>query len=568
MNQTRAFLIFGWLMIATLLWMEWGREQAPQPTTTEATTPATDAGQVPAVPSVDGATAVPAADIPGADVPMAPGSQPPAKPAPANATPVVTVETDVLRVRMRGGEILSTELLNYAQDTEAGSPPVELLDDTAPGVFVARSGWTSTTGAAPGHATGFVPVGDERHYTLAEGQDTIEIPFAWTGPDGVTVRRTWTFDRHDYAVQVRDEVVNAGTAPWQAHVYRQLLRDAPPDRGSMFTNPESITFSGAAWYSPEEKYEKRAFADFVDDGPLDVQVTGGWVALSQHYFLAAWVPQPDQAALYAVDTGNGLYSIEARGPSFNLAPGQRAATEATLWLGPKLADRLEQVAPGLELALDYGIFTFLAKPIAWLLAKLHLLTSNWGWAIVLLVLIIKLMLYPLSAAQYKSAAKMRRFQPRVEQLKERYGDDKQKFQVALMELYKKEKINPVGGCLPVLVQIPVFLALYWVLLESVELRQAAWIPGWIDDLTARDPFFILPLLNIAVMWATQKLTPTPGMDPMQRKMMQFMPLIFGVMMVFFPAGLVLYWVTNGTLGLAQQWWNIKRYGDHAPANKG
>ena len=246
MNQTRAFLIFGWLMIATLLWMEWGREQAPQPTTTEATTPATDAGQVPAVPSVDGATAVPAADIPGADVPMAPGSQPPAKPAPANATPVVTVETDVLRVRMRGGEILSTELLNYAQDTEAGSPPVELLDDTAPGVFVARSGWTSTTGAAPGHATGFVPVGDERHYTLAEGQDTIEIPFAWTGPDGVTVRRTWTFDRHDYAVQVRDEVVNDGTAPWQAHVYRQLLRDAPPDRGSMFTNPEAITFSGAA----------------------------------------------------------------------------------------------------------------------------------------------------------------------------------------------------------------------------------------------------------------------------------------------------------------------------------
>ena len=563
MNQTRAFLIFGWLMVATLLWMEWGREQA-----------GTDA---PVAAATETAANVPTATIPSADpgrdaataaVPMAPGSQPVAPPVAADATPVVTVETDVLRVRMRGGEILSTELLHYAQDTEAGSPPVQLLSSTAPGIYLARSGWTSPGGDAPGHATGFVPVGDARDYRLAEGQDSIEVPFAWTGADGVTVRRTWTFGRHDYAVRVRDEVVNAGAAPWQAHVYRQLLRDMPPDRGSMFTNPEAITFSGAAWYSPEEKYEKRKFADFVDDGRLDVQVTGGWVALSQHYFLTAWVPQPDQAALYSLGTADGLYSIEARGPSFNVAPGQDASTEATLWLGPKLAERLEEVGPGLELALDYGVFTFLAKPIAWLLAKLHLLTSNWGWAIVLLVLIIKLLLYPLSAAQYKSAAKMRRFQPRVEQLKERYGDDKQKFQLALMELYKKEKINPVGGCLPVLVQIPVFLALYWVLLESVDLRQAAWIPGWIDDLTARDPYFILPLLNIAVMWATQKLTPTPGMDPMQRKMMQFMPLVFGVMMVFFPAGLVLYWVTNGTLGLAQQWWNIKRYGDQPVTAKG
>ena len=560
MNQTRAFLIFAWLMVATLLWMEWGREQAPAASAdvavSEVDAAAADPGAVPAaVPTADGG------DVPAAAVPMAPGSKPVAPPVDANATPVVTVETDVLRVRMRGGEILSTELLNYPRDTSDGSEPVELVDATPPGIYLVRSGWVSSTGAAPAHGTGFVPVGTQRAYRLAEGEDRIDVPFAWTGPDGVTVQRTWTFGRQDYAVQVRDEVSNAGTTPWQGYVYRQLLRDAPPDRGSMFTNPEAITFSGAAWYSPAEKYEKRDFGDFADDGPLDIQVTGGWVSLSQHYFLAAWVPQPDQAALYTLGHADGLYHIEARGPSFNVAPGQDASTEATLWLGPKLQDRLADVAPGLELSLDYGVFTFLAKPIAWLLAKLHLLTSNWGWAIVLLVLIIKLMLYPLSAAQYKSAAKMRRFQPRVEQLKERYGDDKQKFQVALMELYKKEKINPVGGCLPVLVQIPVFLALYWVLLESVELRQAAWIPGWIDDLTARDPYFVLPLLNIAVMWATQKLTPMPGMDPMQRKMMQLMPLVFGVMMVFFPAGLVLYWVTNGTLGLAQQWWNIRKYGD-------
>src|SRR5690606_37348363 len=195
----------------------------------------------------------------------------------------------------------------------------------------------------------------------------------------------------------------------------------------------------------------------------------------------------------------------------------------------------------------------------WVLEKLHRLFGNWGWAIVGLVLLVKVLLFPLANAQYKSMAKMRKFQPRMQQLKERYGDDRQKFQVALMELYKKEKINPVGGCLPILLQIPVFLALYWVLLESVELRQAVWIPGWIDDLTARDPYLVLPAVNMAVMWATQKLTPTPGMDPMQKKMMQLMPLIFGVLMVFFPAGLVLYWVTNGALGLLQQWWNIRRY---------
>ena len=217
------------------------------------------------------------------------------------------------------------------------------------------------------------------------------------------------------------------------------------------------------------------------------------------------------------------------------------------------------------LAMDYGIFTVLSKPIHWLLTQLHKLTANWGWAIVLLVVLIKLLLYPLSAAQYKSMAKMRKFQPRIEQLKERYGDDKQKFQMAMLELYKKEKINPAGGCLPILIQMPVFLALYYVLLEGVELRQAPWIMGWVNDLTARDPFFILPIVNGAVMWLTQKMTPMVGMDPMQKKMMQMMPLVMGVMFAFFPAGLVLYWVTNGALGMLQQWWNTKRYAAEAPA---
>jgi len=349
-----------------------------------------------------------------------------------------------------------------------------------------------------------------------------------------------------------------GVWDWRSPYY---LERVPPAVKTGFTNPESFSLNGAAWYSPEDKYKKRKYPNFVEDGPLNQQVTGGWVALSQHYFLGAWVPQKDQAALYSLGQKNHLYNISARGPQVTLAPGQRFESTATLWVGPKLAGQLDATAPGLGLAMDYGIFTVLSKPIHWLLTQLHKLTHNWGWAIVLLVVLIKLALYPLSAAQYKSMAKMRKFQPRIAQLKERYGDDKQKFQMAMLDLYKKEKINPAGGCLPIFIQMPVFLALYYVLLEAVELRQAPWILGWVSDLTARDPFFILPVLNGVVMWLTQKMSPMVGMDPMQQKMMQMMPLVMAVMFAFFPAGLVLYWVTNGALGMAQQWWNMKRFAE-------
>ncbi len=572
MNQTRIFLIFAWLMVATLLWMEWGKEQAaPATPATEVATPA--ASTVPsaaavtaangAVPTVPAGTVPPTLPQASAIAPVAAGAA-----ATSEAAASVTVETDVLRLSLDGGTLRSAELLDYPQATQPGSAPVQLFDQRAAQFFVAQSGWVSNAGAAPSHEAGFVPATAERRYTLAPNAQTLSVPFVWTGPDGVSIRRTYTFQRGDYAIGVRDEIVNAGSAPWQGYVYRQLLRN-PPAQKSGLTNPEAYSFSGAAWFSPEDKYQKRKYADFVDDGPLEKQVTGGWIGLLQHYFVAAWIPAPQDPVTFSLATpnpgdGSSRYLVRAFGPGQNVAPGARAETAARLWVGPKLPERLEATAPGLELSLDYGIFTVLSKPIHWLLTQLHKLTSNWGWAIVLLVVLIKLALYPLSAAQYKSTARMRKFQPRIEQLKERYGDDKQKFQMAMMELYKKEKINPVGGCLPVLIQMPVFLALYWVLLESVELRQAVWIPGWIDDLTARDPFFILPIVNMAVMWATQKLTPTPGIDPMQQKMMQLMPLVFGVMFAFFPAGLVLYWVTNGAIGLLQQWWMTKRYSE-APA---
>ena len=563
MNQTRAFLIFAWLMVATLLWMEWGKEQAAPATPGNAAT-STGAQGDSTVPSA-AAMSVPSAPAPGTMTAV-----PQATPAgtPAATAEAVTVETDVLRLTLDGGSIRSAELLRYPQDTKAGSAPVQLFDTRPASYFVAQSGWVSSAGGAPSHEAGFVPETAARRYSLTQGVRELSVPFVWTGENGITIRRTYTFRRGDYAIGVRDEVTNAGNAPWQGFVYRQLLRNPPLQKSGM-TNPEAYSFSGAAWYSPEEKYDKRKYADFAEDGALDMQVAGGWVALLQHYFFAAWIPDAKEQATFSLANSNAADGgtralIRAFGPGVNVAPGARAETSARLWVGPKLQDRLDGVAPGLELTLDYGIFTFLAKPIAWLLEQLHKITHNWGWAIVLLVVLIKLALYPLSAAQYKSMAKMRRFQPRIAQLKERYGEDKQKFQMAMMELYKKEKINPVGGCLPVLIQMPVFLALYWVLLESVELRQAVWIPGWIDNLTARDPYFILPVLNAAIMWTTQKLTPAIGMDPMQQKMMQLMPLIFGVMFAFFPAGLVLYWVTNGALGLAQQWWNTKRYSE-APA---
>ena len=555
MTQTRTFLLIAWLMVAALLWMEWNKEQLPA--LAPQAQPAS-AGQTPL------ATGVPSVTVAGA-----PSAQPVAGPRPAAAvSPKLQLRSDVLALELDGRSITRAQLLKYPQQRKAGSPPVVLLDPAPATHFEARSSWAGNDGAE----LALQPETAARNIVLAEGAAEVSASFVAATGGGVQLRRTYTLKRGSYAIGVRDELVNAGTTPWSGLVQRQLLRNPPPPKGG-FTDPEAFSLSGAAWYSPQDKYEKRKYPNFVEDGPLDAdaptgkEVAGGWLALSQHYFLAAWVPQKDQGALYSLGADGVTHRVEARGPQVTLAPGQRVSSAATLWVGPKLAEQLDATAPGLGLALDYGMFTVLSKPIHWLLTQLHKLTHNWGWAIVLLVVLIKLALYPLSAAQYRSMAKMRKFQPRIEQLKERYGEDKQKFQMAMLELYKKEKINPAGGCLPILIQMPVFLALYYVLLEAVELRQAPWIMGWINDLTAQDPFYILPVLNGAIMWLTQKMMPMMGMDPMQKKMMQLMPLVMAVMFAFFPAGLVLYWVTNGALGMLQQWWNTKRYNEEAPAAK-
>ena len=562
MNQTRVFLIFAWLMVAVLLWMEWGREKnAPDPATVAATQPA-----VPVANDADLAAPttgnVPQAHVPGQAAATAPAAGVEA----ATAAPRVTVTTDVLKLVLDGRSVLDADLLQFPQTKAAGSPPVQLLTEDKAHPYSATAGWASQSGSPVPGAGGFKPVAGTTAVALADGQNEVQVPFVWNGPNGVTINRTYTFTRGEYAVSVKDEVVNAGAAPWEGYVFRKLDR-VPTIVTRGMTNPDSFSFNGATWYSAEGGYERRPFKDYLDDGNLNQTITGGWVAMLQHHFFTAWIPQADQASLYLLSQNGPRNVIEARGPGFTVAPGQKVSTEARLWVGPKLVNQIaKEDVKGLDRVVDYSRFSLMAvigQGLFWVLNQVHKLVNNWGWAIVGLVILLKLALFPLANAQFKSQAKMRKFQPRIAQLKERYGDDKQKFQTAMMELYKKEKINPLGGCLPLLIQMPIFFALYWVLVESVELRQAPWM-GWIQDLTARDPYFILPVINMAVMWFTQKLTPAVGMDPMQQKMMQFMPLVFGVMMAFMPAGLVLYWVVNGGLSLLQQWWMIKKHGEDAP----
>ena len=567
MNQTRTLLIFAWLMVATLLWMEWSKEKAAPPPTPAGAQAVETTGADTAAPS---ATTTSTAAVPVApDVPVAP-AQPASGAVAAAGQGAVTVETDVLRLTITGGGVTRADLLRYPQARAEGSPPVRLFDDAPADFYAAQSGWVSARQDAPTHEDGFVAETPRATLSLPAGANELVVPFVWHGSNGVTIRRTYTLKRGQYAIEVRDDIANAGTQPWQGFVYRQLLR-APLQLKRGMTNPESFSLAGATWYGDAQGYSRRWFTDY-EDGAIEQSDRNAWIAFVQHHFFSAWLPNGDGEAGITLTTdtsaGTPRYLIRklAKAPVV-VAPGGQANTSARLWVGPKLVGQIKaQDVKGLDRVVDYSRFTIMAwlgEGLFWVLARLHGVFGNWGWAIVGLVVLVKILLFPLATAQYKSMAKMRKFQPRIAQLKERYGDDRQKFQVAMMELYKKEKINPVGGCLPVLLQMPIFFALYWVLLESVELRHAPWM-GWIQDLTARDPWFILPVINIAVMWATQKLSPMTGMDPMQQRMMQMMPLVFGVLMVFFPAGLVLYWVVNGGLGLLQQWWMIRRYAE-APA---
>ena len=562
-SQIRTILFIAWLAVGYLLWDAWQTAHAPQPPLQ----PTLDA-QVTGDPGAPASTQA-AASVPSAPAGMSAAADP-ATPVAAAATggATVRVTTDVLELTLdgNGGTLREAALLQHRVAPDEDAAPVVLLTASGERFHVAETGMVSASNAAPNHQAAF-RAGRDR-FVLADGAERLEVPFTWTGDDGVEITRTYVFQRGSYAIGVRYDIANRGSSAWQGNVYRQLLRVPPPTPSrSFFSSPEAFSFTGVAWYSPEDAFNKVAFDEFAEE-PVSRTVSGGWTAMLQHYFVTAWIPPADAPTAISTDLlpqpAPQRYLVRQVGPTISVAPGTSASSEALLYVGPKLHDQLEAAAPGLELSVDYGFLTILAQPLFWLLKWLHALFGNWGWAIVGLVVIIKLAFFKLSETQFKSFAKMRRVQPRIEALKERYGDDRQKFQMAMMELYKKERINPMGGCLPILVQIPVFIALYWVLVESVELRHAPWIL-WIDNLSARDPYFVLPALNMLAMWLTQKLSPAPGMDPVQKKMMQAMPFVFGVMFAFFPAGLVLYWATNGWLGLLQQWYIMRRHGEPVKA---
>jgi YidC/Oxa1 family membrane protein insertase len=569
MPNMRSFLLIALLVTGFFLWEAWQRDYGPNaaPPAVAATTD-TPAASTPATAS-DVPTAAPATASPtSGDVPASPPATASDAPAVAAAPEAVlepiTVATDVLRLKIdpRGGTLVDAELLAYPIDPKKPDNVVRLLDSAGEHYFVAQSGFAAaagTTSAAPDHRATWTAA--QTSYNLPADAQTLEVPLTWEDPSGVHITKTYRFERGSYAIQVEHRIENKGSAPWSAAEYRQLQRTSPlVDQRFSFTNPEQYAFTGVSWYSPEERFQKLAFDKFKDE-PLNKPVTGGWVAQQQHYFFAAWIPPVTENSTFTTtvveDAGAPRYLVRSMAPTTAVAPGETANTSARLYVGPKLQDHLEDIADGLVYTVDYGKVTFLAAPLFWALEWLHKLTGNWGFAIILITILIKLAFFKLTEAQYKSFAKMRKLTPRMQALKERYGDDKQKLNQAMMELYQKEKINPLGGCLPILIQIPVFIALYWVLLESVELRQAPFI-GWITNLSDKDPYFILPLLNGLAMYATQKLTPTAGMDPIQARVMQMMPVVFAIMFAFFPAGLVLYWTVNGVLGLAQQYIITKR----------
>lgn len=548
MDLPRLILFMALAFVVLLLWEAW-QEDYRQP-----------AGQPPAqgtarAPAPSDTPALPSAPPQGADAPEAPGT--PAKPAPAlESRERVTVETDVLRLEIDtlGGDIRHAELPQYPVSLDQPDNPVVLLDDATGQLFVAqaglRPGSETAVEAAPDHHARFTA--ERAHFRMRDGADQLQVRLDWTSPEGIHVQKVYTFRRGDYVFDVDYVVDNGSEQPWQGHMYRQLQRTRPAEQGAFGI----YTYTGGVIYTPEKKYEKVDFDDMAES-PLNREAEGGWTAMIQHYFLSAWVPpQEETNHYYSRDLGDGRFLLGTIGDGVTVAPGEQGRLGARLFVGPKLQHRLEAIAPGLDLTVDYGFLTVLAKPIYWLLEKIHSLVGNWGWSIILLTLLIKLAFYKLSETSYKSMAQMRKLQPRMQQIKERYGDDRQKMNEAMMKLYKEEKINPLGGCLPILVQIPVFIALYWVLLESVELRQAPFIL-WIQDLSTKDPYFVLPIIMGASMILQHRLNPTP-MDPIQAKVMMLLPLVFTVFFAFFPAGLVLYWVVNNILSIAQQWYITRR----------
>ena len=538
METRRLILVIIFTLSSFMLWENWQKYNQPKP-------PAV------AEAAVAGGSAAPAGDVPKPTAPLAANSGAPAAAPSAASAPTTgetfAVTTDLVTATFstQGGDLVGLELLKYRAH---GDKDKHFVLFEAKHQYLAQSGLIGD--GLPNHRTVFkrAPGPSE----LAEGAGELKVRLEGSGPEGVKVAKVYTFHRGSYVVDVAWEIENGSGKPLASHAYFQLQRDhvAPEGETKMVS-----TFTGPAVYTEAEKYQKVDFGDAIaGKAKFAKTADNGWLAMVQHYFVSAWIPADKSPREFYMRKADGVENVVQAGvivPVAEVAPGAKGGVAVTLFAGPQIQDSLKKIAPGLDLVVDYGWLTVVAAPIFWALEAIHKLVGNWGWAIVILTVLIKAAFYPLSAASYKSMAKMRVLTPRLAQLKERYGDDRQRMNQEMMKLYQTEKVNPLGGCLPILVQIPVFIALYWVLLGAVDMRDAPWIL-WITDLASQDPYYILPVVMVVTMLLQTKLNPTPP-DPIQAKVMMAMPFIFGVMFFWFPAGLVLYWVVNNILSIAQQW---------------
>jgi YidC/Oxa1 family membrane protein insertase len=549
MDNVRLFLFMALAFLGMLLYQAWQEDYGPgRQLVAEESSPPQAAADMPDAPqqaAIDAAT------------PTVPGM--PAE-TPASGTYLIKVRTDMFDIAIdtRGGTIVDARLREYPVAVERPDEKFHLLSRRPSDYFIVQSGLLGADKArTPTHEAVFTATAET--FEMQDGQDSLAVDLTWQSDDAVQVIKRYTFRRGTHAVELDHLVNNNAATPWTGREYRQLQRGEPADSGNAFM----YTYTGGAIFTQEDKYQKYDLEE-LSAGQLDRESRDGWVSMIQHYFLAAIVPPRGETHhFYGKGVSNGRAVIGAYTPAKTVAPGANDQFTGTLFIGPKLQAELEEIAEGLDLTVDYGWLVFIAKPMYWVLEQIQGFVHNWGWTIIIFTILIKLAFFKLSETSYRSMANMRKLTPRIQALKDRYGDDKQRMQQAMMELYKTEKINPLGGCLPMLVQIPFFIALYWVLLESVELRQAPWIL-WINDLSIKDPYFVLPLIMGASMFVQQKLNPPPP-DPMQAKIMLALPVVFTVMFAFFPAGLVLYWVVNNLLSIAQQWVITKRIEEGAKA---
>lgn len=538
MEQIKIFLYISLFAVAFLLWQAWQKEHTPlTPVAATAQTIPTSAN-VPPSGVLQQASAV--ANVPKTTPGVKPGQ-------------LVTVDTDVLHAEIdtQGGNLVTLSLLKYPVSSKNPEVPFKLLNSDPDTIEVTQSGLIGEQGPdTQQDQIRFTP--SQTSYQLAPTQNSIDVVLTWKNSEGLKVNKVFTFQRGKYDVQARYDIDNQSKETWSGQFYAQL-RHKPQPSGGIFS---FHTFQGAALSSPSQPYQKFSFEKLAKED-INRFSDGGWLALQQRYFLSAWIPPQNQKNHYYshVDENN-IATLGLVGPLLKLAPGEKATTGAKFYGGPEVADNLKTLAPHLELTVDYGWLWPISVAIFWIMKHIYSIVGNWGWSIVLVTLLIKLLFYKLSETSYRSMAKMRKLTPKLQAIKDRYGEDKQKLSQATMELYKKEKANPMTGCLPMIVQIPFFIALYYVLIESVELRQAPFML-WIHDLSVPDPYYILPILMGISMWIQQKLNPPPA-DPMQAKMFMLLPVIMTVFFLAFPAGLVLYWLVNNCIGVLQQWYIMKR----------